>query len=298
MAHLVDEYGIEGFAIVDDNFVVNKSRVRDICEHIADLGLRWSALSRVDTVDQSLLAAMADSGCIEVKFGVESGSESLLRAMRKNTTHVEIEAAIDAAVRVGIEAKAFIIHGYPGEDRVSTRETIDLLERLGDRLSRVSLFRFVPLPGTQVYASAEDNGIRGTHTAADWDGDWDKFHIHHNDRHWWGDERDFAELQEAYVELHRREDRHRPTVSTRQAPRGSGTGSSPSKDCRIPLGCRRSNESPRPPWVSTQLACPPLSPLRPRVPPHPTSLWSSSPARHFRSSARSAACARRCTYSR
>lgn len=201
LEHLVAAYGIDGFAIVDDNFVVNKARVRDICTRIADLGLRWSALSRVDTVDEALLADMAAAGCIEVKFGVESGSEPLLRAMRKNTTRAGIEAAVAAAVRVGIEAKAFIIHGYPGENAATTQETIDLLDRLGDRLSRVSLFRFVPLPGTQVYAGAPTNGVRGTHFAPDWDGDWSKFHIHHNDRHWWGDERDFAELQTAYARL-------------------------------------------------------------------------------------------------
>lgn len=47
---LIDTYAVEGFAIVDDNFIVNKASVRDICTSIADLKLSWSALSRVDTV--------------------------------------------------------------------------------------------------------------------------------------------------------------------------------------------------------------------------------------------------------
>lgn len=62
----------------------------DICLSIRDLDLHWSALSRVDTVDQALLEDMAASGCIEVKFGMESGSEALLKAMRKNTTQAQI----------------------------------------------------------------------------------------------------------------------------------------------------------------------------------------------------------------
>ncbi len=85
LEHLIDAYGIEGFAIVDDNFIVSKAKVSDICDHITGLDLRWSALSRVDTIDAPLLARMAASGCIEVKYGMESGSEDLLRAMRKNT---------------------------------------------------------------------------------------------------------------------------------------------------------------------------------------------------------------------
>jgi hypothetical protein len=66
----------------------------------------------------------------------------------------------------------FVIHGYPGENNTTTADTISLLRQLGDSLSRVSLFRFVPLPGTQVYEQAAVNRIRGTHLQPDWDGDW------------------------------------------------------------------------------------------------------------------------------
>ncbi|MFI7049039.1 B12-binding domain-containing radical SAM protein [Streptosporangium sandarakinum] len=201
LTHLIDAYGIEGFAIVDDNFIVNKSKVTDICKHISDLNLRWSALSRVDTVDQALLETMAASGCIEVKYGVESGSERLLKAMRKNTTRAKIRATIRMTARAGIQPKAFIIHGFPGENTETTRETISLLRELRPMLGRVSLFRFVPLPGTEVYNNALLHRIHGTHQQPGWDGDWTKFHIHHNERHWWGDADDWAETERSYAEL-------------------------------------------------------------------------------------------------
>ncbi len=201
LAHLVDRYHIGGFAIVDDNFVVNKRKVADICDAVTDLDLSWSALSRVDTVDAALLKTMAASGCIEIKYGVESGSEPLLRAMRKNTTRAEIKAAFAATADAGIGAKAFIIHGFPGENRQTTDETISLLGELGSSLTRVSLFRFVPLPGTQVYADPDRHAMRGLHTQPDWDGDWSKFHIHHNDRHWWGSPDQWAELEDSYRRL-------------------------------------------------------------------------------------------------
>lgn len=203
LEHLIENYGVEGFAIVDDNFIVAKEKVRDICTHITDLDLHWSALSRVDTVDQQLLSDMSKSGCIEVKFGVESGSEPLLKAMNKNTTQRQIRDAITMAADVGIEPKAFIIHGYPGENDQTTDATIELLDSLAGTLARVSLFRFVPLPGTSVYNSPLDHQIRGTHLAPDWDGDWEKFHIHHNDRHWWGSDADFAEVETSYQRLRR-----------------------------------------------------------------------------------------------
>lgn len=199
LKHLIDNYGIEGFAIVDDNFVVARQKVMDICRNISDLSLKWSALSRVDTVDEELLGHMAAAGCIEIKFGMESGSERLLRDMRKNTTQDKIAQAIDMANAVGIEAKVFVIHGYPGENTETTQETIDLLDRLGSKVSRVSLFRFVPLPGTQIY---DQPSIRGTHHRSDWDGNWSKFHIHHNTLQWWGSEEDWQELESSYGMLH------------------------------------------------------------------------------------------------
>jgi anaerobic magnesium-protoporphyrin IX monomethyl ester cyclase len=201
LEHLVAEYDIGGFAIVDDNFIVNKQRVREICASIADLGMHWTALSRVDTIDPELLKVMAASGCIEVKYGVESGSERILRAMKKHTTREQITNAVQWSVEVGIEPKAFVIHGYPGENLASTRETIDLLDRLSDRIARVSLFRFVPLPGTYAYENPLEFGIRGTHKSPDWDGNWEKFHILHNYRHWWGSNADFDELQASYLEI-------------------------------------------------------------------------------------------------
>ncbi|MGK5533561.1 B12-binding domain-containing radical SAM protein [Streptomyces sp. URMC 129] len=201
LVDMIERYGIEGFAIVDDNFIVNKRRVRDICASITDLGLKWSALSRVDTVDEELLADMAASGCLEVKYGMESGSPRILKAMRKNITADRIRRAVRWARNSGINVKLFLIHGFPGEDRHTTRETMDLLAELAPHIDRVSLFRFVPLPGTYVYDHPEEFGLRGTSGQPGWDGDWSKYHIHHNHRHWWGTDEQFSHVQAGYAEL-------------------------------------------------------------------------------------------------
>jgi radical SAM superfamily enzyme YgiQ (UPF0313 family) len=205
LLHLKETYGIEGFSIVDDNFVVARQKVMEICDSIKDLGLKWSALSRVDTVDRELLEKMRDAGCIEIKFGVESGSEEILRAMRKRITKQTIQKAFETCNEVGINAKAFIIHGYPGENTRTTQETIDLLKSLQHIIKRVSLFRFVPLPGTQVYDQLDPAGnrlIHGTHNdPATWDGDWSKFHLYRNGRHWWGTEADFQEVNMSYNQI-------------------------------------------------------------------------------------------------
>jgi radical SAM superfamily enzyme YgiQ (UPF0313 family) len=201
LVHLINTYGIEGFAIVDDNFIVNKRKVRDICFSIQDLNLKWSALSRVDTVDEGLLRDMTASGCIEIKFGMESGSESILKAMRKNITPEQIENTVRKTYTLGINVKLFVIHGYPGENAETTNETISLLEKIAPMIERVSLFRFVPLPGTYVYDHPHEFDLHGTNRDADWDGDWSKYHIHHNNYHWWGSKDTFEIVTDAYEKL-------------------------------------------------------------------------------------------------
>jgi anaerobic magnesium-protoporphyrin IX monomethyl ester cyclase len=201
LLQLKDDYDIGGFAIVDDNFIINRHKVLDICESIADLDLQWSALSRVNTVNAHLLAMLRYAGCIEIKFGMESGSARILEAMRKNIRPEQITAAVRAAKRAGISVKLFLVHGFPGEDLQTSRETIALLQQLAPLIDRASLFRFVPLPGTYVYEHPEEYALRGTDRDTDWDGDWSRYHIHHNARHWWGSERDFAQVQQGYDEL-------------------------------------------------------------------------------------------------
>lgn len=197
LEHLKRKYLVKGFAIVDDNFIVNKKAVGDVCISIKDLDLKWSALSRVDTVDYELLETMHEAGCIELKFGVESGSERILRAMGKNISVNQIRNAITLASSAGIGIKIFLVHGFPGENLITTRETISLLRDIGPAIERISLFRFVPLPGSYVYKNAHIFSLNIDATPRDWE----KFHIYENNHHWWGSKDDFRELETAYAEL-------------------------------------------------------------------------------------------------
>ena len=201
LEYLVDQYQIAGFAIVGNDFILSPKNVHDICDHIADLDLSWATLTRVDRVDYGTLAKMKKAGCYEIEFGVESGSQRMLDAMDKRATVVQATDALAASAECGIKNKVFLVHGFPGENSRSTDETIRFLDRVDRHIERVSLFRWVPLPGTYAFNHAGEYGIRGTLDDPGWDGDWGKFHIHHNHHHWWGSSRAFAELTREYEKL-------------------------------------------------------------------------------------------------
>lgn len=201
LEHLIERYGIQGFAVVGNDFVLSKANVADIADSIESLELSWATLARVDRVDSDVLANMRRSGCYEIEFGVESGSQRILDAMDKRASLDDARRALRDTSEAGIKSKVFLVHGYPGEDAASTDETMRFLDEIGTHVHRVSLFRFVPLPGTYVYNNAVELGIRGTPHSPSWDGDWGKFHIHHNHHHWWGTPEDFESLTREYERL-------------------------------------------------------------------------------------------------
>ena len=153
LEQLIKEYNIKGFCVIDDNFLVNKEKAMEIIREIGKLNLKWSTLARVDNVDVKLLKELKNSGCIEIKYGVESGSQKMLDLMNKNITIEQIKSAFTLTKDAGINAKALIMHGYPGEDYNTTKETIALLESLKAYISRVGLTYFTYLPGSLIYPS-------------------------------------------------------------------------------------------------------------------------------------------------
>lgn len=148
---LIKDYNIKGFCVVDDNFLVNKEKAIPIIKEVANLNLKWSTLARVDNVDLELLKELKNSGCIEIKYGVESGSQKMLDLMNKNITIEQIKNAFTLTKDVGINAKALIMHGFPKEDINTTKETIALLEELKMYIYRVGLTYFTYLPGSPIY---------------------------------------------------------------------------------------------------------------------------------------------------
>jgi len=188
---LVEKYRIEGFCITDDNFIIDKNRIKNICHEIAPLGLKWSSLSRVDTVDLEILRCIKNSGCLELKYGVESGSQRMLNLMNKDITVEQIRNAINITYEIGIKIKAFIIHGFPGENIESTKETINLLEELKYKIERISLFRFAPLPGSYIYKNHEKFNVTLPDNLKD-------VHIYNNSKKWWGSKEEQKEVCDAY----------------------------------------------------------------------------------------------------
>jgi radical SAM superfamily enzyme YgiQ (UPF0313 family) len=144
--------GVRFFYFSDDTFTMNPERVIEICQRIIEKNLRisWYAISRVDQVDEEMLSWMRRAGCIQISYGVESGSAKIRKALGKPVKTEEIKRAFALTTRYGVLSRAYFIYGSPGETWQTIQETLDLMDEIKP-LS--ALFYILDIfPGTRLWS--------------------------------------------------------------------------------------------------------------------------------------------------
>ncbi len=148
------ELGIKEFLVYDDTFTVNRRRVLDICRTIIDrkLNISWDIRARVDTVDEEMLFLLRRAGCTAVHYGVESGSERIIKRLNKGITPGAVRQAFGLTKKAGMRTLAYFMVGNPGEDREDIDETLELGLELDPDYVHITVF--TPFPATQLYEEA------------------------------------------------------------------------------------------------------------------------------------------------
>ena len=164
--HFVDELemlyrkGVTFFYFSDDTFTMKKKRVIDICRSIIDRGLEitWYAISRVNYVDEDMLLWMRKAGCIQISYGIESGSEEIRKVLDKHVRTNQVKKAFEMTTKYGILSRAYFIYGAPGETWKTIQETIDLIHEI--KPLSVVFYILDLFPGTALYEEfKEKSGI-------------------------------------------------------------------------------------------------------------------------------------------
>jgi radical SAM superfamily enzyme YgiQ (UPF0313 family) len=143
--------GVRFFYFSDDTFTVNKKRVIELCRKIIDkkLDITWNAISRVDHINAEILYWMRKAGCIQISYGVESGSEKIRKFLLKNISIQKVQTAFALTQQYGIMARAYFIYGAPLESWQTVQETMDLIQAIKP-LSAIFYILDI-FPGTALY---------------------------------------------------------------------------------------------------------------------------------------------------
>lgn len=155
--YLYEVYGIRYLKILDDNFLFNHERVRELCKYFREKGIYWNCTARADNVNLEILREIRAAGCISISFGLESASKRILESMNKHIVPENIKRAIEMCNEVGLSATVNVIFGYIDEDTYSMSDTLDFLSTL--KLSYAPpISWYTPYPGTKDYMILERKG--------------------------------------------------------------------------------------------------------------------------------------------
>jgi radical SAM superfamily enzyme YgiQ (UPF0313 family) len=121
--------GVTHFYISDDTFTMDRERVIEFCKIIISAGpdVTWNAISRVDYIDKELLFWMRRAGCLQISFGVESGSQEIKKRLGKPVANAACVRAFTLTRSHGILPRAYFIYGSPGETEKIIQDSCDLM---------------------------------------------------------------------------------------------------------------------------------------------------------------------------
>lgn len=141
----------------DDTFTINKKRVLEFCKEYRERGLdiTWACNARAD-LDYETMKEMKKANCRLLIVGYESGSDEILRNIKKGITVEQIRRFAKDARRAGLLVHGDFIIGLPGETKETIELTRKLIKETKPDILQVSVAS--PFPGTDFYEWCEENG--------------------------------------------------------------------------------------------------------------------------------------------
>ncbi len=152
-------FGVKSIYFFDETFTVSKQRVIELSKMIIEEGLniKWSCNGRVDTLDEETIKIMEEAGCWNIMFGIECGSEGLLKEANKGTTLARAIDMVRYCKKGGISVSASFVIGFPNETRETIKETLEIAKKINPY--RAQFVILTPYPGTKLYEEIKKRGL-------------------------------------------------------------------------------------------------------------------------------------------
>ncbi|MDD2519170.1 MAG: radical SAM protein [Bacilli bacterium] len=127
--YLIKDYDANQILMLDDNFTIDKNRAINICREIKKrkIKIKLGCLASIKSYDKEMFKIMYDSGFRWVHFGIESGSEMILKQMNKPMDLYYIKQVIREVKEMGYRIRTSYILDYPNTTVDDLNKTIDLI---------------------------------------------------------------------------------------------------------------------------------------------------------------------------
>lgn len=152
--------GYAKYYFADNTFNIPSQYAKDICREIVNLGLdiSWRCIIYPKAIDNELAALMALAGCKQISLGYESGSERMLRNLKKEYTLSEVKSASQIFADNGIECAGFLMLGGPGETKESVEESLNFSDSLNLDMLKITIGIRI-YPNTDLAKIAVEEGM-------------------------------------------------------------------------------------------------------------------------------------------
>lgn len=150
----IEKYGVSKFIFLDEEVNGDINWWRDVLNHIIERGLNIKfvgAFQSTKNIDKEILKLAYKAGYRVIAPGIESGSDRLLKLMKKGTTVRMNENLIISADAVGINVRCAIMYGFPGESVSDLKETLSFLNRNRSIIRKIWLSKFSITVGSPIY---------------------------------------------------------------------------------------------------------------------------------------------------
>jgi len=162
----------------DEDFFVDKQRALDIIDGMIDkkLNLVWETTVRADyisdkMIDDDFLKKLRQSGCYLLSFGAESGSDQILKKIKKDLIVKQILNSARKCLEYDIIPQYSFMVGLPAETKKDMMQTIDLIDQLVKLSPKIQILgpqAFRPYPGSELYNQCLDAGWQPPKTLEQW----------------------------------------------------------------------------------------------------------------------------------
>jgi magnesium-protoporphyrin IX monomethyl ester (oxidative) cyclase len=161
MCILRDTYGIEELMFEDDNLTANPQRAAQLFSRMIEekFNFVWDTPNGVGvwSIDEKLIDLMKLSGCANLNFPVESGSQSVLNNIIKKPLNLDkTQQLIRYCQRIKLSCNIFLVIGMPGEQLADMWKSFQFAAKCGCYNPHISIA--TPYPGTELYNICIENG--------------------------------------------------------------------------------------------------------------------------------------------
>ena len=155
-------YNIDGLQFLDDTFTINKQWLLEFLKEFRKLryNLTWGCQSKVSDIDDEIVKELVASGCKQLDFGVESGSQKVLDNLKKGTTVAQIIKTFNITKKYKIRRLATFMIGNPGETDEDIKMSYELAKKIKPDFA--TFFYTTPYPGTELFDYAKRNNYLKT----------------------------------------------------------------------------------------------------------------------------------------